>query len=182
MFSPPIDTRVPSQEHQASLSGGCSVNFSDREAAKALLQIAQAPQRASAGADPVPGRDAVPAAQTDAGPGGPGLRSEVGPQRASAGASPTVLWEDTKKRVDQIRKATPDKQKFLNHLQIDEPSLEAWYTAGSAYQRRQRNSKIRLYGQVQTQQRRQAAAAGTAVRKAFTHRMLVTRCQAATSA
>ena len=160
MFSPPMDTRVPLQEHQAPLPGSGSVDFSDRDAVSALLQIAQAdpvpgrdavpaaqidestggsglrseagPQRASAGADPVPGRDAVPAAQTDAGPGGPGLCSEAGPRRASAGASPTALWENTKKWVDQIRKATPDKQKFLNHLQIDESSLEAWYTAGSA--------------------------------------------------
>ena len=38
-----------------------------------------------------------------------------------------VLWEDTKKWVDQIRKATPDKQKFLQYLQIDEQSLEAWH-------------------------------------------------------
>ena len=43
-----------------------------------------------------------------------------------------VLWEDTKKWVDQIRKATPDKQKFLQYLQIDEQSLEAWYTGHSA--------------------------------------------------
>ena len=53
-------------------------------------------------------------------------------QRASSGADPTVLWEDTKKWVDQIRKATPDKQKFLQYLQIDEQSLEAWYTGRSA--------------------------------------------------
>ena len=53
-------------------------------------------------------------------------------QRASSGADPTVLWEDTKKWVDQIRKATPDKQKFLQYLQIDEQSLEAWYTGHSA--------------------------------------------------
>ena len=47
-------------------------------------------------------------------------------------ADPIVLWEDTKKWVDQIRKATPDKQKFLQYLQIDEQSLEAWYTGRSA--------------------------------------------------
>ena len=51
---------------------------------------------------------------------------------SGAGAHPMVLWEDTKKWVDQIRKATPDKQKFLQYLQIDEQSLEAWYTGHSA--------------------------------------------------
>ena len=47
-------------------------------------------------------------------------------------ADPIVLWEDTKKGVDSIRKASPDKQKLLQHLNIDEQSLEAWYIGGSA--------------------------------------------------
>ena len=47
-------------------------------------------------------------------------------------ADPIVLWEDTKKGVDSIRKASPDKQKLLQHLNIDEQSLEAWYMGVSA--------------------------------------------------
>jgi len=38
-----------------------------------------------------------------------------------------VLWEDTKKWVDQIKKASTSKQQFLQDLLIDEHILESWY-------------------------------------------------------
>jgi len=43
------------------------------------------------------------------------------------GADPKILWEDTKKWVDQIRKATPNTQQFLDDLQIDAAQLNVWY-------------------------------------------------------
>jgi len=46
-------------------------------------------------------------------------------------ADPKVLWEDTKKWVDQIRKAM-NMQQFLHDAQIDENQLNCWYSAFDA--------------------------------------------------
>jgi len=47
-------------------------------------------------------------------------------------ADPQVLWEDTKKWVDQIHKFMPDIQQFLRDSQIDETQLNLWYSGANA--------------------------------------------------
>ena len=48
-------------------------------------------------------------------------------QPQTSNANPTVLWEDTKKWVDQIRKASRSQAEFLGILQIDQETLQQWY-------------------------------------------------------
>ena len=66
-----------------------------------------------------------------------------------------MLWEDTKKWVDAIRKASPDKQKLLQHLNIDEQSLEAWYKGGSALPQITTKLRQQIKLHMDTQRRRQ---------------------------
>ena len=40
---------------------------------------------------------------------------------------PKVLWEDTKKWVDQIKKKSASSKQFLADLQIEESVLNDWY-------------------------------------------------------
>ena len=42
-------------------------------------------------------------------------------------AGPLMLWEDTKKWVDQIKKISKTKQQILQVLAIDEHTLDEWY-------------------------------------------------------
>ena len=49
------------------------------------------------------------------------------PSGGGAQADPRVLWEDTKKWVDQIRKASTSTKQFFADLQIEESVLSDWY-------------------------------------------------------
>jgi hypothetical protein len=49
-----------------------------------------------------------------------------------SGADPQVLWEDTKKWVDQVRKACSSQQQLLIDLQIEENVLKDWYSGRNA--------------------------------------------------
>ena len=55
-----------------------------------------------------------------------------GPAVQISRKDPKVLWEDTKKWVDDIRKFGTNMQQFLHDAQIDENQLKRWYSAFDA--------------------------------------------------